>query len=503
MQHFKLRRRFSIQVLLVTLALVFSTSCNEDKLDIHATGILDGTVMDFTSEENLGGVVLTTNPPTVSVASDSSGYFIFKTIEVGDYNLIARKNGFVSESVSVTVQKDKANTVVVLLERSSEYNDAPVFADEFSPMHQESDQNVDLSLSWSANDPNSEDSLIYEVVLYESNNDESWTFEDIRESYIEVEGLKFNTVYYWQVTASDPYISVQSELLSFRTMPLPDNHILFTSLTAEGNYEIFSSDTSGTATLVQLTRNFDDDWQPRLNPARNKVAYVAHDNLEPHIYTMGRDGSQQSKISRRPITGYQNPGTGLTWTADGERIIYGNYNRLSFIQHDGTLEGVITTAPANRHFRDIDCSPDGNLIVAQTVGVLADDSEIYLMNVDGSNPVVLVNNLAGIIEAPSFSIDSKKVLFTRDVSGYSSASKRQLDAHIFLIDINSMVITDLSTGKANGSNDTNPRFSPNGAQIIFENASNVLGSEKSLWTMNSDGSDRKKIFSNAEMPDWR
>ena len=43
--------------------------CNEDKLDINATGVLDGTIMDFTSESNLGGAILTTNPPTVSVAS--------------------------------------------------------------------------------------------------------------------------------------------------------------------------------------------------------------------------------------------------------------------------------------------------------------------------------------------------------------------------------------------------------------------------------------------------
>lgn len=502
MQYFK-QRRTSAVILLLSLVAISLTSCNEDKLDVNATGILDGTVMDFTSEENLSGAVLTTNPPTVSVASDSAGYFIFKTIEVGDYNLIARKNGFVSESVSLSVQQDKTTSIVVLLERSSEYNDPPEFEDEFSPSQGLSGQSVDLTLSWSASDPNIEDSLSYHVVLYESNNEEFWEFENVSEEYVEVEGLKFNTIYYWQVTASDPYTSVQSELHNFRTMLLPDNHLLFARKVSADNYEIYSSDTSALSTVVQLTRNVSDDWQPRLNPARNKVAYVSHDNLEAHIFTMGRDGSDQMKISRRPITGYQNPGRGLAWTADGEKVLYGNYNRLSFIQHDGTVEGVITTAPANRHFRDIDCSPDGNLIVALTVGVNADDSEIYLMNADGSNPVVLVNNLAGIIEAPTFSIDSKKILFTRDVSGYSSGTSRQLDAHIFMIDINTLVITDLSTGKLDGSNDTQPRFSPNGAQIIFENASNVLGSEKSIWIMDANGNNRREVFSNAEMPDWR
>ncbi len=70
--------------------------------------------------------------------------------------------------------------------------------------------------------------------------------------------------------------------------------------------------------------------------------------------------------------------------------------------------------------------------MAQTVGVNANDNEIYLMNADGTNPILLVSNLEGIIEAPSFSIDSKKVIFTRDVSGYSSGTNRQLDSHVFL-----------------------------------------------------------------------
>jgi len=90
----------------LTIALILG-GCNEDKLDINAIGVLDGTVMDFSSEINLSGAVLTTNPPSVSVASDSAGYFEFKTIEVGDYNLIAKKNGYVSESVSVSVSKIK------------------------------------------------------------------------------------------------------------------------------------------------------------------------------------------------------------------------------------------------------------------------------------------------------------------------------------------------------------------------------------------------------------
>ena len=277
---------------------------------------------------------------------------------------------------------------------------------------------------------------------------------------------------------------------------------MFTRKTLEGDYEIYSSDSLENL-LVQLTVNYSDEWQPRLSPLRNRVAYVAHHNLEPHIFTMDRDGTNQMKVSKRPITGYNNPGRGLAWSPSGDQIIYGNYDRLSYIQHDGTLEGVITTAPTDRHFRDMDYSPDGTLIAALTVGIDPNDSEIYLMNSDGTNPVVLVNNLAGIIEAPSFSIDGRSVIFTRDVSGFASGTNRQLDSRIFIIDIASGISIDVSIDKPNGTNDSNPRFSPNGAHIIFESSSNVIGSEKSIWVMDLDGDDRKMLFSNAEMPDWR
>jgi len=494
--------RTAILILLtLSFGLLFQ-GCQEDKLDVDAIGILDGTVMDFTSESNLSGAILTTNPPTVSVVSDSAGYFIFKTIDVGDYTLISRKNGYVSESVAVSVQQDKSTTVVVLMERSSEYNDPPEFTDSFNPANGETNTQVDLTLSWNALDKNTEDSLTFDVELYESNHENAQLFKGLTDTLIHIENLSFNTVYYWQVTAHDPYASVKSELLTFRTMPLPDNRFLFIRNTLNGNYEIFSSD-SIESTVVRLTRNNTDDWQPRLSPLGNKVAYVTHHNLEPHIFTMDRDGSNQMKISRRPITGYNNPGKGLAWSPTGDKIIYGNYDRLSFIQYDGTTEGVIAIAPANRHFRDLDWSPDGTKIVAQTVGVNAPDCEIYLMDADGSNPTVLVSNLPGIIEAPSFSVDGQKVIFTRDVSGYYSGTGRQLDARIFVIDIATKEITDLSENKPDGTNDTNPRFSPNGAHIIFESSSNVVGSQKSIWVMEADGDDRNLLFPDAEMPDWR
>lgn len=484
----------------LSLILFFAFSCSEEKIDIDASGTLEGTVLDFTSEINLQGAILTTNPPTVSVASDSTGYFVFNSIEVGDYSLIARKNGFISESVNVSVKKDRTSNVVILMERSSEYNDPPKFKyASFHPLKNSSNCPVTTTLSWKAMDPNREDSLSYKVNVFTSGSLDFFEYETKGDTFLILENLAFNKVYYWQVSVSDSYESVQSELFNFRTIPLPDNDFLFTRKT-DGNYEIYSSDSLG-ITQVRLSWNNINDWYPR-SSSKKTIAFISHENLESHIFTMTPEGAERKRITSHPVTGYHNTGRGFAWSPNGDYIIYSHYNRLYRIDSRGGDEKVLVTAPEERHFRDLDYSPNGNLIVAQTIGVSADSSEIYLFNANGTNQTLLVGNLPGIIESPVFSIDGNKVMYTRDISESALTNGRQLNAHIFIIDINTKKITDISHLKEEGTNDLNPRFSPNGAFVIFENSSNETGSIKSTYIMDLDGSNRKKIFHDAEMPAW-
>ena len=58
-------------------------------------------------------------------------------------------------------------------------------------------------------------------------------------------------------------------------------------------------------------------------------------------------------------------------------------------------------------------------------------------------------------------------------------------------------------GKEAGTNDLDPRFSPDGAKIIFVNTNNDGISPRTIMTMNIDGRDRTVLFEGAEMPDWR
>ncbi|MFX1601766.1 MAG: hypothetical protein ACFFB6_14320, partial [Promethearchaeota archaeon] len=104
------------------------------------------------------------------------------------------------------------------------------------------------------------------------------TFTGLEDQAVQLEGLRLNTVYFWQVNAYDGFDTVQSKLLSFRTAELPDNDFRYVKTMEDGTLEIFSSDSLET-TKIQLTRNSSDDWQPRLSPTDDLIAFVAHHEL--------------------------------------------------------------------------------------------------------------------------------------------------------------------------------------------------------------------------------
>ncbi|UOQ75085.1 TolB family protein [Hymenobacter cellulosilyticus] len=150
--------------------------------------------------------------------------------------------------------------------------------------------------------------------------------------------------------------------------------------------------------------------------------------------------------------------------------------------------------------------------MVQTVGANIYDSEFYTMNADGTGLTQVVGNLAGRMDSPSFSIDGRTILYTRDVDGYENASGRQLNAHILMQRLDGTGLVDLSVvpsgsgtngGKPAGTNDLFPRFSPDGAKIIFVNVNNDNQSAPEVWVMDIDGRNRTRLFQNANLPDWK
>ena len=73
----------------------------------------------------------------------------------------------------------------------------------------------------------------------------------------------------------------------------------------------------------------------------------------------------------------------------------------------------------------------------------------------------------------NFSIQADKLMYTRDITSYQDSNYRILDSHIFIYNLNTDTVIDISSlsDKPAGTNDLDPRFSPNDAEIIFVNTS--------------------------------
>lgn len=107
----------------------------------------------------------------------------------------------------------------------------------------------------------------------------------------------------------------------------------------------------------------------------------------------------------------------------------------------------------------------------------------------------------------NFSVDNTLLLYTHDVTGYQDSNYRQLDSQIFIYNLIDNTVRNLSveSEKPNGTNDLDPRFSPNNAEIIFTNTSNDGISQRKVMLISitsATESERADLFVNGEMPDY-
>jgi hypothetical protein len=495
----------SIKYFLLVLNIVVITSCSEDTIDSLEFGTLTGKVVQEGSYLPVENVKISTNPSTSTVFTDENGEFIITNIPDGEYSVQAKKDGHITNFEGATILPNKEVNITFELQPENANNRQPFSPVAIYPIDNSDGIDIKVDLVWTSKDPENDD-LYYDIELRNNNTNDVITYSNITDTTYTIEGLQYGNKYFWQIKVTDSINSpVLSSVNSFETLKFPVSRMLYVK-NINGNNVIFANDENGKE--YQLTSSTSNSFRPRKNNATNKIAFLKTVGSETQLFTMNPDGTQQFQVtSNIPVNGFNLNKIDFSWAYDGSKLVYSNFGKLYQINATGGGTQLIYTAPNGKIITEVDVSYDNSLIAILTNDNYGYKASIYTIDFAGNILNNVINETNGALGGLSLSIGNDKLLYTRDVSGYESIDYRQLDSRIFIYNFLNKNHQEISLQKENGTNDLDPRFSPNEAQIIFVNTSNDQLSPRHIFKTDikiDDDLNRNRIllYENAYMPDW-
>ena len=493
-------KRIQYISLLISLSLLF-ISCSEEKITFSEVGNLTGRVVKAASFDPIENAKVTLSPSNNSVFSDADGYFNFTDIPIGDYSVTAEKENYLAGYEPASISTETDVNIIFELEDSDALNKPPTAPDLLSPEDNSIDQPTEVELVWStAMDPD-EDPLEYGIQIRNDYDDTLISVASITDTTYTVSNLQFGVKYFWQVSVNDGHNNdVLTAISSFEITSYPENRYLF--VREENGYNVIYSSNENDEELA-LTAIDKNSWRPRRNQAANLIAFLRTDNTETHIFTMKPDGTDIQQVTNAvPLVGFKQNEIDFSWSSNGDRLIYPSFDKLYLINKDGSGLQLIYQTPDGSFITECDWSYDESIIALKTNDINGYQTSIYTIDMNGNVLDTILTGVTGAAGGLNISVDNQKLLYTYDTSGYEDSSYRQLDTHIFIYNFTTTNTTDISVNKQAGTNDLDPRFTPNEAQVIFVNTSNDGLSEKQIYQVDLDGDNREMLFENAYMPDW-
>jgi Tol biopolymer transport system component len=202
----------------------------------------------------------------------------------------------------------------------------------------------------------------------------------------------------------------------------PDSqNFAFTVKNGDKITNIFIQNVSGDGKPIQLTSSQSYDIDPKWSPDGKYILFSSDRTGSEQIYIMNADGSHEYALT----TG-DKPNSQANWSPDGTKIVFVSL----------------------RHEKDLSKCPYFNNPC---------NSEIYVMNADGSNQTRLTNN-PGEDSEPDWSPDGKYVAFVsyRDEPNFKKC-KFSCNSEIYIVGVNGEGLTRLTN---NQTYDHHPAWQP-------------------------------------------
>ncbi|WP_340198991.1 carboxypeptidase regulatory-like domain-containing protein [Ascidiimonas sp. W6] len=492
------------KIIYVLFTFSILISCSEDKVDTFVTGEISGTVVSDGDNEPIENVKISTSPNSKTVFTNANGEFTLEEVPTGDYSLKAEKDGWVTNFEAVSLTESATVTVIFELELETATNRPPATPVLITPTDLAIDVPVEQQFVWNASDPDATDELTFTLEIKNAQDDEILKIESLTDTVYTVSDLDFGTKYFWQITVSDSINEpVLSKISSFTTLDNPENRFHYVQQIG-GNNVIISSNEDG-STQFRLTDENQNSYRPKKNLQAGRIAFLRNIGAQTHLFTSDLSGDDIRQVTQAvPVAGFNLNEIEFDWSSNGSQLIYPSFDKLYKINKDGSgLELVFQTSDGS-FITKCAWSEDGSFIALTSNNSDGYNGRIFTIDLNGNITKTLLSGLNGAMGGLDISIDGSQVLYTYDVSGFENNSYRRLDSRVFVYTLASDAVADLSIDKPTGTNDLNAKFSPNNADIIFENTSNDgISPIQIVRRAASGGGNRFTLFNNASMPDWQ
>ncbi|MEP6569530.1 MAG: hypothetical protein ABJC10_07135 [Acidobacteriota bacterium] len=249
--------------------------------------------------------------------------------------------------------------------------------------------------------------------------------------------------------------------------------------------------------------------------SNGKIAFSSQE-----IYVMNADGSNQTKLTNHSAGGQRTPGLrAVAWSPDGAKIAFTSYlsaypfnTEIYVMNADGSNQINLTN---NQGWDESPTwSPDGARIAFTSQRVNEDTHrsfapQLYVMNADGSNQIRLTNHHDAGVRFPAWSPDGTRIA----VATYQLLVDGGISVpdEIYVINVDGSDQRNLTNSP---TLDGAPAWSPDGSRIAFTrqpffNAADDLDvgrlDEVEIYVMNADGSNLMRLTNNTAEdfdPSW-
>ncbi len=255
----------------------------------------------------------------------------------------------------------------------------------------------------------------------------------------------------------------------------PDGQRIAFESVRDGNSEVYVMNADGSGQR-RLTPKHGDDFAPAWSPDGRRIAFLSKRDGNWEVYAMNANGSRQRNLTRNAAGD-----STFSWSPDGRRIAFlskrdGNWE-IYVMNADGSAQRDLTRNP------DADSapawSPDGRTIAYLRGG------EIYVMNAEGSEQRRLTRNAPAF--APVWSPDGRKIAFAGGSRSFRANKGWVGNTEVYVINADGSGQRRLTR---NTAGDGAPAWSSDGQKIAF--VSERDGNSE-VYVMNADGREQTNV----------